>query len=275
MFFLNSEKYKIYYKDVGDKKDTPIIFLHAWGSNHHDFDYTIENLTGYRKIAYDHRGFGLSEKPNRDMSLARLAKDLKELIEYLELENVILVGYSMGAGVIYKYIDTYGNENLKGIVICDMTPYLLNEDGWEYGIMFGRFGREELLKSIASQFDDMKKAYLDLYIQINPSLEGKNTSVLKRVIEKDLSGNSYYSITSMWFSLCSEDFRETVKKIKVPTALFFADPGSLVNPKSVEYLKENIDNTYIHMFEKSTHSFINNKPKYFTKELEKFLNIIK
>lgn len=271
MYFTNSENIKIYYEVKGDKDDTPIIFLHAWGSSHVDFEHTFENLSGFRRVVYDHRGFGKSDRPNKNMSLSRLANDLKELIDYLKLRDVVLVGYSMGAGVIFKYIELFGNENIKSLVICDMTPRLLNDGGWKYGIMFGKFGKEELLKTLSRQFENMNEAYLELYLDINPKLRGRSTKTLERIIEIDLEGNSYYSITSMWFSLCTEDFREVVKKIKVPTALFFASPGSLVNPETVIYLEENIETTYTHIFRNATHSFIGNKPKYFTKQLELFL----
>lgn len=52
------------------------------GSDSSDFTYTYENLKGYRKTIYDHRGFGRSDKPDMNMSLRHLAEDLKKLIEY-------------------------------------------------------------------------------------------------------------------------------------------------------------------------------------------------
>ena len=145
MYYKNSQGYNIYYEDRGNKEDQAIIFLHAWGSSMADFTYTLENLEGYRRISYDHRGFGRSDKPNRDISLRHLATDLKELIDHLELENVVVVGYSMGACVLYKYIDLFGQYKIKSLVICDMTPKVLNDQDWNLGIMDGRFGHKEFL----------------------------------------------------------------------------------------------------------------------------------
>lgn len=275
MFFKNSYGYNIYYEDFGSKADTPVVFLHAWGSDHKDFKYPSENLDGYRRIVYDHRGFGRSDKINKNMSLRHLANDLKELIEYLNLKDIVLVGYSMGACVVYKYLEMYGEENISSVVICDMTPKVVSDSQWKYGIMGGRFGEKEFLESIAGQFDDMTEAYLKMYLDINPELRGRNNDALKRLIDIDLKGNSFYSITSMWFSIGYEDFRESIKKITIPTALFFATPGSLVNPETAEYLENNIKNTYTCLFEKSSHSFVNYKAKKFTRELELFLKTIK
>lgn len=275
MFFKNKDNMEIFYKDSGNIDDKPIVFLHAWGSNHMDFDYTFENLEGYRRVVYDHRGFGNSEKPEKKISLKHLANDLYDLIEYLKLKNVILVGYSMGASVLYKYIELYGTKNVSAVVICDMTPKMTCDNGWKYGILDGKYSKDDVLETMALHFDDLTEAYMQLYKAIDPSLDKKNDRALKRMIEIDLNKNSYYSITAMWFSLCYEDFRESIKKIDVPTGLFFAHPGSLVNPETVEYLESNIKDTYTHIFEESTHSFVNCKPKTFMDELKIFLEKIK
>lgn len=275
MIFTNSEGLKIYYRDSGEENLQTVIFLHSWGSSQVDFEYTFKNLDGYRKIIYDHRGFGKSDRPERNMSLRTLAEDLKELIEKLKIENPILVGYSMGACVLFKYIELFGDKNIKSLVICDMTPKIISDDTWDLGIVDGNYGQKEFMESIAMQFDNMLDAYIKLFTDIDPKLKGRNNKVLKKVINMELEKNSYYSITSMWFSMGYEDFRESVKKIKVPTALFFAKPGSLVNPKVVEYLEESIEDTYTRMFENSSHSFASSKPKKFKSELELFLKTLK
>ncbi len=275
MIFTNSEGIKIYYRDTGEKNLQPIIFLHAWGSSQIDFDYSFKNIEGYRKIVYDHRGFGKSERPNKNMSLKSLAKDLKELLEGLEIENPILVGYSMGACVIFKFIEMFGDEDIKALVICDMTPKVVSDETWNLGIINGEYRQENFMESVAMQFDDMLAAYVKLFTDIDPQLKNRNCEILKKVIQIELEKNSYYSITAMWFSMGYEDFRECVKGIKVPTALFFAKPGSLVNPKTVKYLESVIENTYTCIFENSSHSFVNSKQKKFKSELELFLKTLK
>ena len=265
----------IFYSDSGEKDLQPVIFLHAWGSSSVDFKYSFEELKDYRRIVYDHRGFGKSDRPEKNMSLGKLAADLKELIEYLEVEEPVLVGYSMGACVLFKFFEMYGDEGIKSFVICDMTPKVISDESWNLGIVNGTYRKEQFLESVAMQFDDMIEAYVKLFTDIDPQLKGRNDSVLRKVIKRELDKNSYYSITSMWFSMCYEDFREVVKNIKVPVGLFFAEPGSLVNPEVTKYLEENIENTYTCIFENSTHSFVSSKQKKFKSELELFLKMLK
>lgn len=275
MIFTNTEGLKIYYRDSGEKNLQTIIFLHAWGSSQVDFEYSFKNIKGYRKIVYDHRGFGKSERPEKNMSLRTLANDLKELIEWLKIEKPILVGYSMGACVLFKYIELFGDEDIRALVICDMTPKVVSDDTWNLGIINGNYKQKEFLESVAMQFDGMLEAYVKLFTDIDPQLKNRNSDILKKVIQIELEKNSYYSITSMWFSMGYEDFRECIKNIQVPTALFFAEPGSLINPKSVKYLESTIKNTYTCMFKNSSHSFVSSKPKKFKSELELFLKTLK
>lgn len=273
MFFENSKGYKIYYEDT-QTEQRPLVFLHAWGSSHHDFDYAFKNLDGYRKIVYDHRGFGKSDKPDRDMSLRQLAQDLRELIEYLDLKKPTLIGYSMGGSVLYKYIEMYGDQDIESIFLCDITPKIINDEEWKYGIMDGKFTEKDLLDSLSMQFDNMEEAYLKMYYDIDPSLREKSEDVLRRLINMDLKGNSYYSITSMWFSICTADFRDVLPNINVPTVLFFASPGSMMTPKTVKYLEDNIKNTYTYIFENASHSFVINKARSFTNKLAEYLKVL-
>ncbi len=51
--------------------------------------------------------------------MSRLAQDLKEFILHRKLERITLLGHSMGSSVIWAYLDSYGDKNLKGLIIDD------------------------------------------------------------------------------------------------------------------------------------------------------------
>lgn len=63
-----------------------------------------------------------------------LAEDLHELIQGLGLTDVTLLGWSMGAGAVLTYVRLFGCENLKRIILCDMTPRKFNGDQWKLGL---------------------------------------------------------------------------------------------------------------------------------------------
>ena len=55
---------------------------------------------GYRVITYDRRGFGLSSQPTVGYDYDTFAADLNALLEHLDLDDVVLVGFSMGTGEV-------------------------------------------------------------------------------------------------------------------------------------------------------------------------------
>lgn len=87
----------IYYKDWGAGK--PILFSHGWPLDADMWDSQLNFLAehGYRTIAFDRRGFGRSDQPWNGNDYDTFASDIRGLIEHLDLEDVTLVGFSMGA----------------------------------------------------------------------------------------------------------------------------------------------------------------------------------
>jgi non-heme chloroperoxidase len=125
---------KINYEDLGSGK--PVIFIHGWPLSLEMWEYQLAELPRHnlRCIAYDRRGFGHSDKPWEGYDYNTLAGDLHALIEKLNLEKVTLVGFSMGAGEVVRYMSIYGPDKIsKIILIGSITPYLLrapdNPDG--------------------------------------------------------------------------------------------------------------------------------------------------
>lgn len=130
-YFATTDGTKIYYETHG--RGETLIFCHGLNSSH----LAIKNFIGefkndYRTVCYDQRGHAASDKAKIHLNVKTLGQDLKELIDYLELDEVTAIGHSMGAATIFSYVNQFGCEHLKRIVACDMSPYMRN-DGWTGG----------------------------------------------------------------------------------------------------------------------------------------------
>ena len=124
--------------------------MHGVTSNHRAFEKPVEVLSEKaRCITYDHRGHCNSKviQIKRPVTMEMLADDLNELITGLSLKNVTLFGWSMGAGVAMTYIKKYGCDNLKQLVLCDMTPRQLNDENWNLGLDRGRYDIKAMKKA--------------------------------------------------------------------------------------------------------------------------------
>lgn len=151
----NPSSVNIFFEDYGSGR--PVILIHGWPVSHEMWEYQIAALTdaGYRCIAYDRRGFGQSDKPWTGYDYDTFAADLHQVITTLELNDVILAGFSMGGGEVVRYLGRYGASRIsKAILVSTVVPLLLKTDGHEEGVP------EEAFNEMIVHIRDDRPAFL-------------------------------------------------------------------------------------------------------------------
>jgi non-heme chloroperoxidase len=88
---------------------------------------------GYRVVAVDRRSHGGSDSPAYGQRMARHGKDLWDVLSGLDLDDVVLIGGSMGGSTIWAYCDLFGTERVGAVVTIDQTPKMVNDDTWQHG----------------------------------------------------------------------------------------------------------------------------------------------
>ena len=129
MKFKAKDGTEIFFKDAGT--GAPVILIHGWPLSADMFeDQTYRLLEeGYRVISYDRRGFGRSDQPTNGYDYNTFASDLNDLIEHLELNQVSLVGFSMGAGEIARYVSKFGTDKVAcAALVSGVTPIVGKTD---------------------------------------------------------------------------------------------------------------------------------------------------
>ena len=90
--------------EAGDSAAPPILLVPGWGCSAWIFHANVSALAadGFRAIAIDPKGHGLSDKPREPSEYTSIAMrdHLLEIIEALGLERVALLGHSMGAAMV-------------------------------------------------------------------------------------------------------------------------------------------------------------------------------
>src|SRR5512145_2144539 len=122
----NSTPIELYYEDLGS--GSPVVLIHGWPLSGASWEKQTAALlaAGYRVITYDRRGFGRSSKPSVGYHYDSLASDLNVLLTELDLNDVALVGFSMGSGEVMRYIGKYGTKRVrKAAVIGTLGPCLV------------------------------------------------------------------------------------------------------------------------------------------------------
>lgn len=153
---------KLHVKDMGQGR--PVILIHGWPLTGDMFEYQTVALleSGFRVITYDRRGFGQSGHPASGYTYDTFADDLAAVIDGLELQNVSLVGFSMGGGEIARYLSRHGASKVsKAVLVASVAGYLLkdesNPDGVDASVFEGmkkdiRKDRFDFLQSFAKTF---------------------------------------------------------------------------------------------------------------------------
>ncbi|GAB2888090.1 alpha/beta fold hydrolase [Microbulbifer echini] len=118
------ETLTIHYKQVGEG-DTTIIFIPGWMMSTDVFEHQLAHFEGskkYRALTYDPRGQGKSSKPVEGHTYQQHARDLARLIDKLDLENIILAGWSYGVTEQLAYLNQFGTDKLKAMIMIDTGP---------------------------------------------------------------------------------------------------------------------------------------------------------
>ena len=88
----------------------PVVLIHGWPLSAEAWEPQVAVLrdAGFRVVAYDRRGFGRSDKPESGYGYDTLADDLQRVMDECGLQDVTMVGFSMGGGEVARYVGRHG-----------------------------------------------------------------------------------------------------------------------------------------------------------------------
>jgi len=102
---------KIRVVERGEPTSPPVLLVHGWGCSVFVFRRNMPALAaaGFRAIAVDLKGHGLSDKPvaAHEYTIDSLVEHLREILDALGLERPVLAGHSLGATLIYHFATKY------------------------------------------------------------------------------------------------------------------------------------------------------------------------
>lgn len=228
-FITNENKEKkvaIHYKDYG--KGQPVILIHGWPLSHRAWEAQVATLVdaGYRCIAYDRRGFGISDAPWGDFDYTTLASDLRQLILDLDLHDCVIVGFSMGGGEVVRYFTEYGDDRIaKAALISSIIPLVKKKEDNPDGVS------QEDIDGIMDAVKNDRVTFLRDFNKNFYNYSEDNKTVSEQQMHYDWSIASYASPRAT--IKCAEawadtDFRDELKNVTVPTLIVHGDADQIV-----------------------------------------------
>ncbi|MEP7143798.1 MAG: alpha/beta hydrolase [Ferruginibacter sp.] len=227
---INEDPIKIFYEDMG--KGKPVVFIHGWPLSGSMWEYQLTQLPqqGLRCITYDRRGFGKSDRPFDGYDYDTLAADLKSLLDELDVNNVTLVGFSMGGGEIAKYFSLYGGARVsKVVLISTVIPYMLQTADNPDGVPQEDFDKMTggMIADRPAFMEDFNKAFFGVSLINHPVSDAFLANCLTKVMDA-----SPLATLQCAKSFSSTDFRQDVLKINVPTLIIHGDADKIVPIKA-------------------------------------------
>lgn len=225
--FTTNDGVRLSYTDHGT--GAPVVFVHAWQGNSLLWGAVAEQLPGYRRVLYDHRGHGASEDPVAGWHLHRLAFDLHELLDHLALDDVTLIGHSMGCSVIWAYLELFGPARVHKLALVDHTPLMIHEAGADEDSSARRISAmsEEQISGIVQGIANpaTREHMLPEFLSglFHPDFpEDRKREVIAGALRVDGAFSS-----ALFNDFAHQDWRRQVLQIKQPT-LVIAGGASLV-----------------------------------------------
>lgn len=224
--FQKGNPIKLAYQDFGEGQ--PLVFIHGWPLSQRMWEYQIPFFVNksYRVITYDRRGFGQSDQPWKGYDYNKMASDLNELLEQLDLANVILVGFSMGGGEVTRFISNYGSKRIaKVVLMSSIAPFLLETDTNPNGVDASVF--EGMKQGISKDRADFFKGFGRNFV----NLEKNKDRVSEAQVE--LNWNIALSASRKATLDCVDafgktDLRKDCQSIGIPTLILHGDDDAIV-----------------------------------------------
>ncbi|MCC3281732.1 alpha/beta fold hydrolase [Arthrobacter caoxuetaonis] len=214
----NSTPIDLYYEDHGSGQ--PVVLIHGYPLDGSSWEKQTAALlaAGYRVITYDRRGFGRSGKPATGYDYDTFAADLNSVLHTLDLQDAVLVGFSMGTGEVGRYLGTYGSGRVaKAVFLGSLEPYLLKTDDNPEGVPQEVFDGQ--LEAVTA---DRYAFFTEFFKNFYNADELLGTSRLSQEVMD--AGWNLASSASPVASIAAQptwltDFRQDIPKIDVPALI--------------------------------------------------------
>ena len=222
----NTDDIEIYYEDHGTGQ--PVVLIHGYPLDGHSWEKQERVLleAGYRVITYDRRGFGQSSQPTIGYDYDTFAADLNTLLGHLELDDAVLVGFSMGTGEVTRYLGTYGSGRVsKAVLMGAIPPFLLktadNPEGVDQSVFDGI--KAAVVKDRPAYFKDFLDNFYNVDV-LRPARISEQAWQNSFITAVGASAYAAYACVDTWLT----DFRADLPKIDVPVLLIHGDADRIL-----------------------------------------------
>ena len=224
---MSATSVKLHIDDHGGD-GRPVVLIHGWPLTGESWLAQTESLkaAGFHVITYDRRGFGRSEKPESGYDYDTFADDLHSVLEDLDLEDVTLIGFSMGGGEVARYAARHGVKRLHSVVFAAaVPPYLMKSEQNHEGPL-----DDATFQQMRGGLEQDGEAFYEQFITDFLSADGElmvNEDEREEVLALARQAHPHAALGAMdaW---AHTDFRADLDAVSVPALVIHGDSDAVV-----------------------------------------------
>jgi len=267
-FFSTSDGAMIYFEDYGEGQ--PIVLVPGYLCTSKFFCRNIEGLSrNNRLILLDARGHGSSSKTTTELTIPRMARDIKELVDFLGLDRIFLVGWSMGSSVVLSYWEQFNSYKLAALGVVDSALYPFSDADWNSHSLKGY--NLDGMNAVMAKAIDNHAAYCRGFANVI----WKKTPDPQDVewVTTEFRKTPPWIAFAIYSDFLHRDYVSMLPTVTVPTLICGAD--SMAIPAGAKMAKSYMNNikapSELHIFEEGGHMLFYLETEKFNRTLLDFL----
>ena len=261
--YIASDGVRIAYRDEGAGR--PLVLLHGLLANKDFFHAQRPLAADFRLISIDLRGHGESPAPAAGLSVERLAEDVAGLIDALDLDGAIGIGWSLGATVLWHVLAGPTGGRFDGAVVVDMTARVMNDDSWSLGL-----DPEACDARSAAMVADFPAFAAQAGQAIFAQPVAPERQIDADRASAEFQRNQPEAIRTLWESLVALDARPLLGRIRQPTLVIHGARSQLYDSATADHLVRALPDARAVEFSASGHAPQIEEPDLFNRTIREF-----
>ncbi|HEY3580522.1 MAG TPA: alpha/beta fold hydrolase [Pyrinomonadaceae bacterium] len=261
MSFIRVDDIQLVYEDTG--LGQPVVLLHGYPFNRSLWTEQVSALSNsYRVITPDLRGLGESDSLPGAATMNRMAQDVAELLDHLEISRAVVGGLSMGGYVALAFYKQF-RSRVRALILADTRAQADTEEGKQT-----RFQQAEkaLAEGMAGIADSMLPKLL------TPETVSKRPELVKRVRDMMLKTKPEGATGALLGMAERDDQTPLLSQIACPALILVGREDPITPVADSEKMQREIADSRLVVIDHAAHVSNLERTEEFNNGVVQFLN---
>ena len=250
----------LHYVAQGDPKGPVIVFLHGIGDSWHSWELVLPHIPRtFRAYAVTMRGHGLSDHPATGYTRADFAADVSAFLAGLGLENVCLVGHSLGSFTAQEVATGVEARRIGRLFLVGSGPFGPRDPRILSELRTFFAGMKDPIDAVTSRDFQLSTAFRPL------------PPVFLETMIAELQKSPARAFNEFGSSLATLRPLDDLKLIKAPTLLVWGDKDALLTRGDQDALLAGIRGSRLVVYTGTGHTPHWEEPERLARDLVEFL----